>query len=97
MKDPTPARLHAFVEGTVQGVGFRAFVLQNAEDMDLTGWVRNTSLGEVEVVAEGERGVLENFRSYLQRGPGSAFVTELRQEWSAPSGEFTEFRVRRTE
>jgi len=46
-------RLHAFVKGRVQGVGFRYFVLQSVEGLDLTGWVRNLYDGLVEVVAEG--------------------------------------------
>ncbi len=48
-------RLHAVVEGHVQGVGFRYFVLTKAQHLNLTGWVRNTAEGNVEVMAEGER------------------------------------------
>jgi acylphosphatase len=94
--DDTPARLHAVIDGHVQGVGFRAFVLDRASSMGLTGWVRNTSSGEVEVLAEGPRNILEMLLEYLRSGPRSSFVTSISQEWDQPSGEFYAFQVRRT-
>ena len=47
MAETNLTRYHAFVEGRVQGVGFRMFVLQHAEQYGLTGWVRNTSATEL--------------------------------------------------
>jgi len=93
MSNDSPARLHAVIDGHVQGVGFRAFVLERAESMGLTGWVRNTYDGQVEVLAEGPRNVLEMLLAYLQRGPRSAFVTEVRQEWLPPEGGISGFKV----
>lgn len=89
-------RLHATVDGHVQGVGFRAFVYEIGQSMSLTGWVRNTFEGKVEVVAEGQRDDLEILLRYLKQGPRAAFVTEVAQEWSQATGEFTSFDVRRT-
>ncbi len=54
-------RLHVIVEGTVQGVGFRAFVIDQARKLAVTGWVRNRWDNSVEVCAEGERSILEGF------------------------------------
>ncbi len=88
------ARLHAFVEGRVQGVGFRAFVIDNAIRLHLTGWVRNTWNGEVEVLAEGSREDLGAFLDLLREGPPAAMITQVRQEWQTYSGEFTQFQVR---
>ena len=48
-------RLHAIIEGRVQGVGFRYFVEEKAAALGVTGWVRNRWNRSVEVVAEGER------------------------------------------
>lgn len=93
MSDDSPARLHAIIDGHVQGVGFRAFVIERAESMGLTGYVRNTYDGQVEVLAEGPRNVLEMLLVYLRRGPRSAFVTEVRQEWQPPEGNFSRFQV----
>jgi acylphosphatase len=87
-------RLHAWVEGRVQGVGFRYFVVENASALGLAGWVRNTFSGQVEVIAEGPRSALEQLLALLKRGPRAAFVTEVRQEWGPASGEFAYFAVR---
>lgn len=87
-------RLHAVVEGYVQGVGFRAFVLEYAHQLGVTGWVRNRWDTSVEVCAEGERAALERLLAALKRGPSAAYVREVHVEWQAASGEFKDFRVR---
>ncbi len=91
-----PTRLHAVVEGLVQGVGFRQFVLMKAIELDLVGWVRNTYDGNVEVLAEGPRFALDELLDALQKGPRSAFVTKISQDWLPATGEFVDFEVRRT-
>ncbi len=87
-------RLHAIIEGHVQGVGFRGYVLECARALGLTGWVRNTLQGNVEVVAEGNRAQLLKLLSYLQQGPG--YVMNVQQSWEEPTGEFTGFQVELT-
>ena len=87
-------RLHAMVEGYVQGVGFRYFVLKNAQALGLTGWVRNTFRQQVEVIAEGSRPTLEKLEALLQHGPASATVTNVQSTWLDATGEFSDFSVR---
>ncbi len=96
--DPSPDlhRLHAVVDGSVQGVGFRAFVIDHAQILNLTGWVRNTFAGQVEVTAEGPHSALENLLDRLRTGPRMAYVSEVRQEWLPATGEFRSFDIRRT-
>ncbi len=89
-------RLHARVEGRVQGVGFRFFVQQTAQSLGVTGWVRNRWDRSVEVVAEGERAALERLLAALRRGPRASFVSDVKAEWGEASGEFRGFGVRRT-
>jgi acylphosphatase len=91
------SRLHAVVSGYVQGVGFRAYVLEHAIDLNLTGWVRNTHQGDVEVTAEGSRNALEDLFNFLQRGPRGAFVSEVSQDWSWLPVSLNRFEVRQTE
>ena len=91
------ARLHVTVDGLVQGVGFRAFVVDQAQSLGLNGWVRNRWDGKVEALAEGERQVLEKFLALLRRGPRSAHVSELTFEWQDALGTLDGFFVRRTE
>lgn len=96
MEQENNTRLHAEIDGHVQGVGFRMFVLDQAEKLRLTGWVRNTYSGKVEVVAEGSRPTLERFLTKLRQGPRSALVTNVRLEWLQATGEFGRFDVSRT-
>lgn len=87
-------RLHAFVRGRVQGVGFRHFVMTSAQTLGLDGWVRNLWDGRVEVLAEGSKVQLENLLKRLERGPSSSYVAEVNVEWLPATGEFTGFHVR---
>jgi len=89
-------RLHAIIEGHVQGVGFRYFVQDAAVALGLTGWVRNRWDGTVEVVAEGERQALNKFFTSLQRGPRSSTVSGVNPQWQPATGEFSDFRLRST-
>jgi acylphosphatase len=91
------ARLHVIIEGRVQGVGFRYFVLEVAELLSIYGWVRNRWDDTVEVLAEGERSVLEKLLDTLGRGPRGAFVSSVKVDWEKPTGEFHNFRVAMTE
>ncbi len=86
-------RVHIWVKGRVQGVGFRAFVQQQGYLLGLTGWVRNVGYDGVEVVAEGRREVLERFVQIVRQGPRAARVDEARVEWEAASNEFSSFEV----
>jgi acylphosphatase len=87
------SRLHAFINGRVQGVGFRYFVIEKAELLQVTGWVRNTFDGQVEVTAEAPRPVLERMLVYLSHGPPVAVVTEVQTSWQPASGQFTHFEI----
>ena len=96
MVEKDQARLHAFVEGRVQGVSFRYFVIHNANRYGVTGWVRNTHQGEVEVVAEGSRSDVERLLTDLRRGPSAALVTNVRSEWESYTGSFNTFEIEMT-
>jgi acylphosphatase len=89
-------RLHAFVEGSVQGVGYRAFVAEWADALELNGWVRNTYSGEVEILAEGTQPFLDRLYTELLKGPRGSYVSGVRTEWLPASGEFVSFDIERT-
>jgi acylphosphatase len=90
------SRLHAIVEGTVQGVGFRQFVFMSANELDLNGWVRNTYEGHVEVIVEGQAHILDLMLSALHKGPRHAYVTNVRFDYQPATGEFDSFTIRST-
>ena len=89
-------RLHATIEGRVQGVSYRYFVTEQAQRLALKGWVRNRHNGNVEVMAEGYRHSLEQLLIFLYQGPPMARVTNVETEWLPATGEFTSFWVRGT-
>lgn len=93
-EDLSNQRLHAWIEGSVQGVGFRFFVIQHAAKLGLTGWVRNLWDGRVEVVAEGPQVSLQNMLNQLKAGPPSAIVSLVTTEWLPATNEFPDFNVR---
>lgn len=86
-------RVHIFVEGRVQGVGFRFFTLESANQLGIKGWVRNTHHDEVEIMAEGDFENLERFIARVRQGPGGGFVSNLRNERLEATGEFRRFSV----
>ena len=86
-------RLHAVVRGDVQGVGFRYFVQRRAQQLGLTGWVRNNEDGSVELVAEGGRDQLEELKRALQEGPRMARVSRVETQWSNGSGNLRGFEL----
>jgi len=96
MEGEQQKRLHAIVEGRVQGVGFRYFVLDQASALGVTGWVRNRWDGSVEVTAEGVLSKLNQLLNALYRGPRGSYVTGVDVEWQSANGEFMSFQVRMT-
>jgi acylphosphatase len=88
------ARLEATVRGRVQGVGFRYFVLREADRLGLDGWVANRFDGAVELVAEGESGDLGLLVDGLRAGPPGAVVARVDVRWSTATGRFDGFEVR---
>lgn len=64
-----------------------------AKTLGVAGWVRNLHDGGVEVVAEGEEGVLKDLISRLQ-DQFSGYIQNTEMIWENPTGEFKEFGVR---
>lgn len=89
------ASLHAMVFGRVQGVYFRAFVLEQAQQLELAGYVRNLrNPTSVEVEAAGDRSALETLVQRLHEGPPGARVERIEVEWGPYGGVFTGFSIR---
>lgn len=86
-------RVHIFVEGRVQGVGFRFFTVEIANRFEITGWVRNTHNQEVEITAEGLPEKLDQFINTIRRGPNAGFVKNLRIQRLTATEEFQRFSV----
>ena len=70
-------RLRIFVEGLVQGVGFRAYTKRVADSYGLNGWVKNLPNGKVEILVEGNDELLGYFIKDILNGPPAARVDKL--------------------
>jgi acylphosphatase len=75
-----PRAIRIRVSGRVQGVGFRWFARRVAQDLELTGRVRNLADGRVEVEAAGVPERLDAFRKRLRQGPPGSRVAGLEEE-----------------
>jgi len=87
-------RLQAHVSGRVQGVCYRAWTCEQAQDLALVGWVRNLRDGRVEFLAEGPEVHLKTLLERSRQGPPAARVTEVLEAWSAALGRFEDFQIR---
>ncbi len=90
----TMEAVRILVSGLVQGVGFRYFVVRKAMSLGLYGFVRNRYEGDVEIVAEGNSGMLNQFIEEIKIGPISSDVRDVKIEWVEPKGEYNGFDVR---
>lgn len=87
-------QFRARICGHVQGVGYRFFARETANQFGITGYVRNLPDGSVEVLAESEEDVLKEFLELLKDGPRSARVTDAEVTWEEPSEEYDHFLVK---
>ncbi|MBN1151844.1 MAG: acylphosphatase [Dehalococcoidia bacterium] len=87
--------LRATICGRVQGVGFRLFVLREAADRGITGYVRNMERGDaVEVVACGQAAAVDRFVRALRVGPPGTRVDTVALDNVENATPYTEFTVR---
>lgn len=88
------ARAHVWISGVVQGVFFREATKNKAEDLRLTGWVRNLPDGRVEAVFEGDKESIEKIIEWVEEGPDSARVEDIEVKWREYKDEFSFFEIR---
>lgn len=87
------ARAEIVADGLVQGVGFRYFVLKNAQQLKLTGFAKNLFSGEVLTVVEGEKSLIEELYLKIKIGPMHADVRKSRIIWQEFKNEFSDFQI----
>jgi acylphosphatase len=87
-------RAEILVNGLVQGVGFRYFVVRHAEKLELKGFTQNLYSGEVFTVVEGEQYKIEELYNQLKIGPVHADVKNASIKWSEYKKEFKRFEVK---
>ena len=85
------------IRGRVQGVGYRDAMVDAANALGITGWVRNRRDGTVEALVQGDAGAVERLLSWCRHGPASAHVTAIATVDVATDPSFDAFGRRMTE
>ena len=83
--------------GRVQGVGYRISMREAADDLRVTGWVRNRRDGTVEAVVQGDDDQVERMVAWCRRGPLGARVTTVTAEALNVDPALESFELRKTE
>lgn len=78
--------LRLSIIGRVQGVGFRAWAVEEAMQRNLRGWVRNRRDGSVEALIIGQSDAVAAMVTACRRGPPLAHVAEVRQNAAVDDG-----------
>jgi len=85
--------IYLVISGRVQGVGFRCFAEHKAVEFNITGWVKNTTDGKVEIEAAGEPENLSVFIEWMKTGPTRAIIKTISVSEITPSRTFTNFTI----
>ena len=88
-------QVHVIICGQVQGVWYRASTKQKADELGVTGWVKNTKEGNVEAVFEGEESLVDEMIAWCWNGPPLAHVTEVKVIQKRRATQFIDFSILR--
>jgi len=86
MTPTPPVARRVVVRGQVQGVFFRSSCRDLARRLGLSGWVRNTAAGTVEIWVEGSPAQVDQLVRWCRAGPGQAEVDGLDVHDEVPTG-----------
>ena len=86
--------VHVIISGRVQGVWYRASTKQKAEQLGITGWVKNTIEGGVEAVFEGEEKIIEDMIKWCYNGPPNAMVKDVKVKRQTLINDFNGFSIK---
>lgn len=70
-------KVHIVVKGMVQGVGFRYYTRAVGQELGISGWVKNLSSGDVEILGAGNSGHIDEFVRRISKGPPHSHVTHM--------------------
>ncbi len=91
--DTKQLRAHVYISGRVQGVSFRWNTQDQAQQLGLTGWVKNLWDGRVEAVFEGEAVAVRQAVAWCHQGNRPARVDHVELHYEQPTGELDSFRI----
>lgn len=93
----TMSKKEAYVRltGIVQGVGLRWRAFQRANDLGLTGWIRNRPDGDVDALLQGDETKIREMIEWMQQGPSHARVQNVQVQWKNAKRLFDDFHIQR--
>ena len=83
-----------WVNGVVQGVGFRFFVIHKAKNYGLDGMVKNLPDGGVYIEVEGDKGLIQDFAKEINVGPSMSRVTSFKMDWGEFINKYSGFSIK---
>ena len=86
--------VNVLISGRVQGVWFRSSTKQKAEQLGVTGWVRNTKDGRVEAIFEGEENSVKSLTEWCHHGPPLAKIEKVEVKNQPPTNGFDDFSIK---
>ena len=81
------------ITGKVQGVGFRYFVLRQAQELGIYGLVSNKPNGDVEALAQGDKEDLDQFIAKVKQGSAFSRVDDVILNWDDGQENYTSFEI----
>lgn len=81
------------IAGRVQGVGFRAWMVDKARTLGVSGWVRNCADGRVEALVAGDAAAVEELSRLCRRGPRLAEVSSIDEDLAEPPEDLGFYQV----
>jgi acylphosphatase len=87
-------RIHLFISGRVQGVFFRAETQNQAQRLNLKGWVRNLRDGRVEVLLEGDEDNVNRMIAWCHKGPALSIIEKVDYIEELFKDEFDDFEIK---
>ncbi|MFQ3188550.1 MAG: acylphosphatase [Gammaproteobacteria bacterium] len=86
--------IKGYVEGRVQGVGFRYFVKNNANQLNVAGYAKNLPDTRVEFVLQGEQAAITSLLQIINRGPSNSSVKSLESQLQDTDEHYRNFSIR---
>jgi len=86
-------QVHVYYSGRVQGIGFRFTAARLAEELDISGWVKNLADTRVELVAEGTQERINDLLTQLNNN-FSNYIQDTEVVWGVATGKFKDFGVK---
>ena len=86
--------VHVIIAGKVQGVFFRDYTLQKAQELGVSGWVRNLPNGSVEAVISGRTDLVDGMIAWFYSGSPLSLVTDVELDEVQPTQPHVDFKIR---